>query len=117
MGVVCYEYQPENLKVNNIARDGSLNSDDLFMLAFDPYLDGRSGYSFEMNPSGAMADSLLVQSFSSGGGAVRNWDGIWYAKVNKSDMGWTIEVEIPINKLNSDRHAPPRDDNSQSTVH
>ena len=99
-----------------MSRDGSLAADDRFMWAFDPFLDGRSGYSFEMNPSGAMADSLLVQSFSAAGGAIRNWDGIWYAKVHKSDIGWTIEIEIPFRTLNFDPNAPAWGANFQRTV-
>jgi Domain of unknown function (DUF5916) len=116
MGVTCYDSHPEQLKGNNMLRDGSLVSDDRFMWALDPLLDGRSGYSFEMNPSGAMADSLLVFSFASGGGSVRNWDGIWYAKVNKSDIGWTIEIEIPFSTMNFDPSAPAWGVNFQRTV-
>ena len=116
MGVTCYDAEPDNLKGNNMSRDGSLAADDRFMWAFDPFLDGRSGYSFEMNPSGAMADSLLVQSFSAAGGAIRNWDGIWYAKVHKSDIGWTIEIEIPFRTLNFDPNAPAWGANFQRTV-
>ena len=116
MGVTCYDAEPDNLKGNNMSRDGSLAADDRFMWAFDPFLDGRSGYSFEMNPSGAMADSLLVQSFSAAGGAIRNWDGIWNAKVHKSDIGWTIEIEIPFRTLNFDPNAPAWGANFQRTV-
>ena len=40
-------------------RDEFLASDDRFMWTIDTFLDARSGYFFEMNPSGLMADSLF----------------------------------------------------------
>jgi hypothetical protein len=39
-------------------RDGGLGSDDRFQWTIDTFLDGRTGYFFEMNPSGLMADAL-----------------------------------------------------------
>src|SRR4029453_3596481 len=42
MGVTCYDSHPEQLMGNNMLRDGSLVSDDRFMWALDPLLDGRS---------------------------------------------------------------------------
>ena len=116
MAVNCLDSEPDKLKGNNMLRDGSLNSDDRFMWSLDPYLDGRTGYEFEMNPSGAMADSLLAQTFNAAGGANRNWNGIWYAKVNKNDQGWTIEIEIPFHTLNFDPNSPAWGANFQRTV-
>ena len=42
-----------------LRRDERLNSDDGFMWTIDTFLDGRTGYFFEMNPSGLMADALM----------------------------------------------------------
>ena len=80
-------------------RDAFLSADDRFMWVFDPYLDERSGYFFEINPSGSMGDSLV----GSGGGNERAWDGIWTAKVVKSDLGWVAEIEMPFRTL---KHRP-----------
>ncbi len=66
----------------------------------DTYLDARSGYYFEMNPRGAMGDTLLLSTSATGGGdSARAWDGIWTGKVQKSQMGWTIEIEIPFRTM------------------
>ena len=91
------------------------------MWTLDPYGNGLSGYFFEMNPSGAMGDSLITASEATGGGGggnnnARAWDGIWYAQVEKSDIGWTIEIEIPFRTLNFDPTAPAWGVNFQRTV-
>ena len=34
----------------------------------------------------------------------RQWDGIWNARVARSEIGWTIEIEIPFRRsLRSER--------------
>src|SRR5439155_9291880 len=58
------------------------------------YLDGRSNY-FEMNPSGRMADAIRGMGSNN-----RQWDGIWNARVRYSEVGWTLEIEIPFRTLN-----------------
>ena len=117
MGVHCFDSEPDRLMGNTMQRDAFLSADDRFMWTFDPYLDGRSGYFFEMNPSGAMGDSLIsAAEAAGGGGGARAWDGIWYANVSKSDTGWTIEIEIPFQTLNFNPDAPAWGVNFQRTV-
>jgi hypothetical protein len=119
MGVTCFDSEPNKLLGNTMQRDSVLTSGDRFSWTFDPYLDGRSGYYFEMNPSGAMGDSLITAADAFGGGAdnvARAWDGIWFAKVNKSDIGWTIEIEIPFRTVNFDPNAPAWGVNFQRTI-
>src|SRR5688572_19194453 len=100
---MCSDSEPDNLLGNTMQWDASLAADDRFQWTFDPYLDGRSGYHFEVNPSGAMGDGLLsatdniqqqgnVGAGASGGDA-RAWDGIWFSRVKRTEMGWSIEVE------------------------
>jgi hypothetical protein len=119
LGVICFDSEPDNLKGNTKQRDGNLGADDRFMWAFDPYLDGRSGYAFEMNPSGAMVDNLISPSdtigFGAGGGGGA-WDGIWYGRVETSNTGWTIEIEIPFRTLNFDPNSPAWGLNFQRTI-
>ena len=65
------------------------------MWTIDTFLDGRSGYFFETNPSGAMADALIGIN-----GQNRQWDGIWNERVQRTATGWSFEVEIPFRTLN-----------------
>jgi hypothetical protein len=112
MGITCFDSEPDKLLGNTMKRDEFLSSDDRFMWVFDTFLDARSGYFFEMNPSGLMADSLL----GTGGTNERSWDGIWNAKVRRSGIGWTLEIVIPFRTLSLDPEAPAWGINFQRTI-
>ena len=95
-------------------RDQSLAADDRFMVAIDTVFDGRSGYYFEINPSGAMGDGLVLAG--NGTPVNRSWDGIWNARVERSEMGWTAEIEIPLRTINFDPNASSWGINFQRTI-
>ena len=97
LGVVCYDSEPGRLLGNQMQRDQPFAGDDRFMWSLDPYLDGRSGYFFEVNPSGAMGDGLITDV---NGGVNKSWDGIWLARIRRSELGWSAEIEIPFKTLN-----------------
>ena len=99
MGVTCFDSEPEKVAANQMARDGSMNADDQFQWVIDTFLDGRTGYLFEMNALGAMSDALQGADFSSQN---RQWDGIWDARARRSEIGWTLEIELPFRTLNFD---------------
>ena len=95
MGVICHDSEPDKLIGYQRRRDESLFADDRFQWTIDTYLDARSSYFFETNPSGMMADAVqAIGSFN------RQWDGIWSERVLRSEIGWTIEIEIPFRTLN-----------------
>ncbi len=111
MGVTCYDSEPDKWLGYQRRRDEFLPADDRFMWTIDTFLDERSGYFFEMNPSGLMADSLFGVN-----GDNRAWDGIWDARVVRSEIGWTIEIEIPFRTLNFDPDNDTWGFNFQRTV-
>ena len=59
MGVTCLDSEPAKWIGYQRRRDEFLSSDDRFMWTIDTFMDARSGYFFEMNPSGMMGDSLM----------------------------------------------------------
>jgi hypothetical protein len=95
LGVTCFDSDPDGWIGWQLRRDEQLFSDDAFMWTIDTFLDGRTGYFFEMNPSGLMADSLMGLN-----GDNREWDGIWNARARRAGIGWTLEIEIPFRTLN-----------------
>jgi hypothetical protein len=95
IGVTCLDSDPDGWTGWQMRRDERLFADDAFMWTIDTFLDGRTGYFFEMNPSGLMADALIGLN-----GNNREWDGIWDARVRRGEMGWTLEIEIPFRTLN-----------------
>ncbi len=68
IGVMAYDSDPNGIKGNQMQRDQPFSSDDRFMWSIDTYLDERSGYFFEINPSGAMGDGIIGGGGGGGGG-------------------------------------------------
>lgn len=119
LGVTLFDSEPDRLLGNQLQRDQPFSADDRFMWSIDPFLDGRSGYFFEINPSGAMGDGLITGPTGGGGfGGQMNksWDGIWIARVRRSAVGWTAEIEIPFKTLNFDPNTTAWGANFQRTV-
>ena len=112
IGATLYDSEPDKLKGNTSKRDEFLSADDRFMWTIDPFLNQQTGYFFEMNPAGLMADALKGPS----GGNAREWDGIWNAKVRQSEIGWVVEIDLPFRSLAFDPNAPAWGINFQRTV-
>jgi hypothetical protein len=111
MGVTAYDSEPERWLGYQRRRDEFLQSDDRFMWNIDTFNNQQTGYFFEMNPSGLMGDALRGANFNN-----RQWDGIWTGKAQRSDIGWTLEIEIPFSTLNFDPNAEAWGVNFQRTV-
>lgn len=112
IGVTNYDSEPDKLLGNTRKRDEFLSADDRFMWTMDTFLNQQTGYFFEMNPAGLMADALM----GPGGSNNREWDGIWNARVRQSEIGWVIEIDIPFRTLAFDPNAPAWGINFQRTV-
>ena len=111
MGVTCFDSEPERWLGYQRRRDEFLRSDDRFMWNIDTFNNQQTGYFFEMNPSGLMGDALRGANFNN-----RQWDGIWTGKALRSEIGWTLEIEIPFSTLNFDPNAEAWGVNFQRTV-
>ena len=119
LGVTLHDSEPDRLLGNQMQRDQDFEADDRFMWTIDSFLDGRSGYFFEINPSGAMGDGLIdpaQQDNDLGADINKSWDGIWVARVRRTTTGWTAEIEIPFRTLNFDPAASSWGMNFQRTV-
>ncbi len=119
LGVICHDSEPARLLGNQMQRDQDFEADDRFMLTIDPFFDGRTGYFFEINPSGAMGDGLITGPTGGddfGGEMNKSWDGIWLARVRRTSTGWTAEIEIPFKTVNFDPNTRTWGANFQRTV-
>ena len=82
IGAMVYD-EPEGILAHQRERDAGLGTDDRFMWILDTFLDGRTGYFFEINPAGLMGDGIIT-----GGGSInKSWDGIWEARTYRLDDG------------------------------
>ena len=95
VGVHCYD-DPKGITAKELARDVSLGDDDRVQVIFDTYLDGRSGYWFQIGPRGSIGDALVNEN---GKDFNKSWDGLWDGKARITDDGWEGELIIPYKTL------------------
>jgi hypothetical protein len=93
IGIMCEEPDPTTIVSFSVRRDAVLNSEDHIRIVLGPFADGRSGYVFAVNPSGARYDGIINP-----GGESDNpdWDGIWEAATARLPTGWSAEIRIPV---------------------
>lgn len=98
VGFRCYDSDPSGILARSRLRDELPESDDRAGVMIDPFLDHRNGFMFVLTPAGARRDLLVENSRTTRS----DWDGIWYAKTQIDDEGWSGEMRIPFQTLNYD---------------
>ncbi|UCH64981.1 MAG: carbohydrate binding family 9 domain-containing protein, partial [Ignavibacterium sp.] len=96
VAVRCFDKFPNDITAFSKARDSELAEEDHIVIVFDTFLDGRSGYVFAVNPSGARTDGLVIEQ---GEDVNIDWDEIWEAKTSINSEGWYAEFRIPIKSI------------------
>jgi hypothetical protein len=96
VGVLCRDTNPAGIVSFSKARDADLEQEDHVLIVLDPFQDGRSGYVFAVNPSGARFDGLVSEQGEEVNSA---WDAVWEAKTSRGDGGWSAEIRLPIKSL------------------
>ena len=89
-------HDPEPTKIfKQITRRDNVNSEYLAVY-IDSYSDNSTAYCFIVNAAGVLKDIFI-----SNDGAVwdESWNGIWWAKTNIDEHGWTAEYRIPLSQL------------------
>ncbi|MDA0327687.1 MAG: carbohydrate binding family 9 domain-containing protein [Gemmatimonadetes bacterium] len=113
IGAIIYD-DPAGILAFQRQRDAGLNTDDRFMWIIDTFLDGRTGYFFEINAAGLMGDGVITGGGGGGGGGFggfggpggggggtnKAWNGIWEARTFIRPDGWSAEIQIPFRTLN-----------------
>ena len=122
IGAILYD-DPSGILAYQKRRDAGLGTDDRFMWILDTFLDGRTGYFFEINAAGLMGDGLITGSGGGGrggrgggGGMQKSWDGIWDTRVARRPDGWSAEIRIPFRTLNFDPNLNSWGINFQRTI-
>ncbi len=99
IGVLARDPDPSGVVSFSMIRDPHLHNEDHVKLVLDPFLDGRSGYVFAVNPSGARYDALVARR---GEGEDARWDAVWEAATARGDYGWSAEIRLPLKSLTFD---------------
>ena len=96
IGIVCDAPDPSAVVSFSVRRDAPLGNEDHVRVVLGPFMDGRSGYVFAVNPSGARYDAIINPGDESENG---DWDGIWEAAAARTATGWSVEIRIPTQTL------------------
>lgn len=94
VGILAHDGQPERVIGTQMARDGSITSDDRVEIILDTFRDSRSAFYFATNPSGALVDGLVAN-----GQLNSDWDAIWNVRTRRTEQGWSAEFAIPFKSL------------------
>lgn len=95
IGIRCFD-NPDGITAKELARDVSLGDDDRVQILLDTYLDGRSGYWFQIGPRGSIGDALISEN---GKDFNKSWDGLWDGKAKITATGWEGELIIPFKTM------------------
>ena len=111
ISVICYDSEPDQIRVTDSRRDSGMDDTDSFQVIFDTYHDRQNGFVFGTNPAGIEFDGQVSnegagarasqgrQVVTSGSGFNQNWDTSWTVRTRVTEVGWMAEFEIPLRSL------------------
>jgi hypothetical protein len=111
ISVICYDSEPDQIRVTDSRRDSGMSDTDSFQVIFDTYHDRQNGFVFGTNPAGIEFDGQVSNegegtraiqgraAVTSGSGFNLNWDTSWTVRTEVTELGWTAEFEIPLRSL------------------
>ncbi|MBS1974297.1 MAG: carbohydrate binding family 9 domain-containing protein, partial [Bacteroidetes bacterium] len=79
------------IRAIDFKRDFNFLANDLVTLAFDGFNDRRNAMCFATNAYGVQRDYLSFDDLYFD----IDWDGLWKVRTNRTDSGWSAEIEIP----------------------
>jgi hypothetical protein len=96
-GIHCFDAAPAGIVATELRRDTDASIDDSFTVLISPNHDGRSAYTFTVNPLGTQFDALVADEGTVNDSA---WDGVWQSNAARTLDGWTATMAIPFATLN-----------------
>lgn len=88
--------EPDKIVARQLVQGQSLAFDDAIEIILDPFLNGRSGYNFQVNPNGIRREALYEDTTELN----RDWKTIWYTNARITENGWEAEIAIPFKSIN-----------------
>ena len=95
VGAVMEDEHPVSTRLGR--RDAWLMDSDWLTVSLDSYNDHRTGFKFQVNPSGVRSDEALSGGQDRHGDS--SWDPVWEAASQVNESGWTAELRIPFSQL------------------
>jgi hypothetical protein len=100
IGILARDPDPSGIVSTSKARDPEMGKEDYVKIVLDPFMDGRTGYVFAINPGGARYDALVARNTRDGEDP--QWDAVWEARTARGSEGWSAEIRIPLQSLTFD---------------
>jgi len=89
-----WDSRPDSIAAPLARRDTDAPADFAGLL-LDPFDDHRTGYEFVVTAAGELMDATLYND----GAEDPSWDGVWDARAQTDERGWTCEMRIPFSQL------------------
>jgi hypothetical protein len=99
LGIRALDANPDRIIAGEMGRDVSLFKDDSVIVILDTFHDHRNAFFFETNPNSSRTDALITDE---GRDTNFEWDGVWWARAQRTPDGWTAEIAIPFSTLRFD---------------
>ncbi len=80
-------------------RDMPLMDSDWLGVVIDSYHDHRTGFTFDVNPSGVQRDAVKSATGSGHESDDNSWDAVWDVATTVDEGGWTAEYRIPFSQI------------------
>jgi hypothetical protein len=89
--------QMDRLVAKEMRRDNQAiwSGDDLVVLYFDTFNDGRNGFQFVMNSIGGRGDGQAFNDGNHNG----DFNTVWDVAPGRFDGGWTVEMSVPFKSI------------------
>jgi hypothetical protein len=93
----CWHSQMDRLVAKEMRRDHNAlwGGDDVVVVYFDTFNDGRNGFQFVMNALGARSDGQAFNDGSHNG----DFNMVWDVAAGRFDGGWTVEMAAPFKSI------------------
>ena len=98
-----YDEEPGTIARQLVRRD-EWGQYDYFEVGLDPNLDRRTGYVFRVSAANVQRDEYLYDDSERD----EAWDAVWESAVRIDELGWTVEMRIPLSQIRYEQSDEPR---------
>jgi hypothetical protein len=88
--------EPGRIAAAITTRDGEVGPDDSVGVLIDTFDDDRTAYFFGTNLLGTQLDGRIADN---GRTVDTSWDAAWRCAADRTEDGWTVEMEVPFEIL------------------
>lgn len=95
VGARAYDSDASAITARQMVQGATIGNDDSISLILDPFNSRRTGYRFMLNPLGVRREG----TYDTPTEISWDWKGIWDARTQIDEHGWTAEIAIPFKTL------------------